>query len=199
MARKRKLSQADVELDLTPMIDVIVLLIIFFILAGRITSEIRANEITVPPTRTAEEMDVPPDWGHVVIEVYGTTTVTGGGDPHNTIQVAGTGIKWRTSKLDDYTAYQNLRRFLDEVYVRAVKYQDPLNTGMMLPQVELEVRADGDAEYRLVQEILQVASDSIDPHNEMKPKDHTKTGGVGNAKPFVNIQFTTFKPGDRES
>ena len=40
-----------------------------------------------------------------------------------------------------------------------------------LPEVELEIRADGDAEYRLVQEILQVASDSVDPSNGMKPKN----------------------------
>ena len=73
MARKRKLSQADIDLDLTPMIDVIFLLIIFFILAGRITAEITNNKITVPPTITAEKWEKPDDWEHYKIEVWGST------------------------------------------------------------------------------------------------------------------------------
>ena len=71
---KLRIRQENVELDLTAMIDVIFLLIIFFILAGRITSEIRSNEITVPPARTAQEMETPPNWQHRVIEVYGDTS-----------------------------------------------------------------------------------------------------------------------------
>ena len=50
MAKKKKLAQPDIKLDLTPMIDVIFLLIIFFILAGKITAEISNENITVPPT-----------------------------------------------------------------------------------------------------------------------------------------------------
>lgn len=194
MARRPKLQQAGTDLDLTPMIDIIFLLIIFFLLAGRITSEIRANWITVPPTRTAEEMDVPPDWGHLVIEVSGTTTRDDGGAPSNKIKF---GDKtWISRGIDDFTAYVELRTALDIAYDRAVKFDDPLGTGMKLPQIELEIRADGDAEYRLVQELLQVASDSVDATNDMKPKQHTN---LALAKPFVNIQFTTFKPGDKES
>jgi biopolymer transport protein ExbD len=197
MARKPKVKQGDTDIDMTPMIDIIFLLIIFFILAGRITSELRTNWITVPPTKTAEEIKPPPDWGHMVIEVSGSTTNARAGAMSNTIIFGNQ--RWQTNELNDFTAYIGLRQALNGVYDRAIKYDDPLGTGMKLPQVELEIRADGDAQYRLVQEVLQVASDSVDPANEMKPKDHAASGGLAAAKPFVNIQFTTFKPGDRES
>ena len=81
MARKIRMTHGDIKIDLTAMIDVIFLLIIFFILAGRITSEMRSNEITVPPARTAQEMERPPNWRHAVVEVYGNTTRAGGGGP----------------------------------------------------------------------------------------------------------------------
>ncbi|TVR44800.1 MAG: hypothetical protein EA402_06080 [Planctomycetota bacterium] len=199
MRRRKKLSQADSEIDLTPMIDVIFLLIIFFILAGRITSEMRSNQITVPPARTAEEMQTPPDWRHAVIEVFGSTTRGGGGEPRNTIRLGWTGQTRTVSGVDDFSSYIWLREELDRLYEVAQKYQDPLGTGMMLPQVELEIRADGEAEYRLVQEIMQVASDSIDPRNDMKPKDLGNPPNFALARPFVNIQFTSFRPGDRET
>lgn len=197
--RRRNFKGSEAELDLTPMIDVIFLLIIFFILAGRITSEVRSNEITVPPARTAEEMQTPQDWRHAVIEVFGDTTR--GNDPASTIKLATwPGAPKRSVRgVDDYSSYIWLRRQLDDLYDRADKYDDPLGTGMQLPQVELEIRADGDAEYRLVQEIMQVASDSIDPSNEMKPKNLGDPPDFGLAKPFVNIQFTSFAPGDREN
>lgn len=198
--RKTRLTQAEAELDLTPMIDVIFLLIIFFILAGRITSEMRSNQITVPPARTAEEMATPPNWRHAVIEVFGTTTRDGGGEPRNTIKLGWTNAPPRTvSGVDDYSSYIWLRQELDQLYESALKYPDPLGTGMQLPQVELEIRADGDAEYRLVQEIMQVASDSIDPSRNMLPKDLGNPPNFALARPFVNIQFTSFRPGDRNN
>lgn len=202
MARRKRLSQADSEIDLTPMIDVIFLLIIFFILAGRITSEMRSNQITVPPARTAEEMNTPPDWRHAVIEVFGSTTRGASGTasvPRNTIRLGWTGETRHVSGKDDYSSYIWLRQELDRLYEVAQKYPDPLGTGLMLPQVELEIRADGEAEYRLVQEIMQIASDSIDPNNEMRPKDLGNPPNFALARPFVNLQFTSFRPGDRET
>jgi biopolymer transport protein ExbD len=201
MARRARLSQGDIEVDLTAMIDVIFLLIIFFILAGRITSEMRSNEITVPPARTAEEMDRPPNWRHAVIEVFGNTTRSGVGTPRNTIKLGwlSEGNSRTVSELDDYSSYVWLREELDRLYQRVNRYDDPLGTGIQLPEVELEIRADGDAEYRLVQEVLQVASDSVDPANGMQPKNLGSPPNFALAKPFVNILFTSFRPGDRES
>ena len=61
------------------MIDVIFLLIIFFILAGRITDDIANNQITVPPTKTAEKWEKPEGWKNVRVEVWGNTQDKGQG------------------------------------------------------------------------------------------------------------------------
>jgi hypothetical protein len=101
---------------------------------------------------------------------------------------------WYAKDKDDFNTYVKLRSSLDRVYETwPGKFPDPKGTGMMLPQVILEVRADANAQFRVVQEILQVASDSADPSNGMKPKQHA---APANAKPFVNLMFTTFAPGD---
>lgn len=193
MARKVKIKPNEVDLDLTPMIDIIFLLIIFFILAGRITSEMRVNDVTVPPTKTAEKMDTPSGWRHIIVETWGKTQTAGGGKPLNQIKL-NTNTPWPARGTDDYTAYQHLREALDEIYIAADKRPDPLGTPLRLPNVVLEIRADREAEYRLVQEIMQVASDSVDPFNDMKPKAHADPS---QAKPFVNLIFSTFKPGDK--
>ena len=168
---KRKLAQPDIKLDLTPMIDVIFLLIIFFILAGKITAEISNENITVPPTKTAEEIDVPPDWVPVKIEVWGNTQDPGPGlESGLKIQL---GLDEWTSVGHDgpnsMTAYIRLRESLDRIWDQADKYTDPKTNQVQLPKVMLELRADADTEYRVIQEIQQIASDSNDPNDKMLP------------------------------
>ena len=70
---KHKLEHADAELDLVPMIDCIFLLLLFFMLCGRITMDQRVEQITVPPTKTAQKPDNPKDWERIVINVFGST------------------------------------------------------------------------------------------------------------------------------
>ncbi len=192
MAKKRKVQQGDVELNLTPLIDVIFLLIIFFILAGRITSELRAEKITVPPSYTAEETPVDNEWMRVIIELEGETQSNAGvTDPKNQIRFGG-GPWHQIAGADDYEGYQHLRQELDRIHRHAPDYKEA--NGMQLKKVVVEIRADGDCEYRLVQEVMQVISDSIDPFRDMKPANHASPA---DAKPFVNIQFTTRKPDDQ--
>jgi len=64
----------------------------------------------------------------------------------------------------------------------------------MLPKVVLEIRADADTEYRVVQEVQQVVSGSINPFDGMKPMT---ISSPAQAKPFVFLNFTTRSPGDR--
>lgn len=199
MARKRKLSQADIDLDLTPMIDVIFLLIIFFILAGRITAEITNNQITVPPTITAEKWEKPDDWEHYKIEVWGSTQdQAGAGQAGHTVKF-GLNPEWVSTGsqgAEAFYAYQKLREELDELYDRADKYKDPVS-GIMLPKIVLELRSDGDTEYRVVQEIQQIATDTIDPFpNENGEFMQPNKVSPDNMKPFVNFQFTTRTPDD---
>jgi len=193
--RKFKLKQGDFEMDLTPMIDVIFLLIIFFILAGRITNELRAEKITVPPTQTAEDSDDEDEWQRVIVEADGhTMQAEGNRDPVNEIRVNG-GEWMRQKGLGDLSAYQKLREKLDRIYDHHPYEQegdDP--SGMTLKKIIVEIRADADAEYRIVQEIMQIASDTIDPWKEMKPIQQQPS----EAKPLVNIEFTTRRPDNSE-
>jgi biopolymer transport protein ExbD len=191
MGAKVRVKQERDEVDMTAMIDLIFLLIIFFILAGKITSDLKSELITVPPTFTAETIEIPDEWGHIVIDVFGTTQKgVANQPPRNTIKVDK--HIWYSEGTDNFKGYIGLREVLDLSYARAAKYTDP-KTGMQLPKIIVEVRADGDAEYRLVQEIQQVLSDTIDP-NTFTPR--AITNPKEQLKPFVNLLFTTRRPGD---
>jgi len=64
---------------------------------------------------------------------------------------------------------------------------------MRLPKVIVEIRADADTEYRVVQEIQQVLTDTLDLET-MQPK---KGLDPKTARSFVNLDFTTRRPEDK--
>jgi biopolymer transport protein ExbD len=194
--RKFRLQFADAELDLVPLIDCVFLLLLFFMLCGRMSTDNRTEQITVPPTKTANKFDPQPGWERLVVNVYGSTQNKPGAKatPRNSIAVPPR-PPWITAGIDDYTGYQKLREVLNNVYDKAPKYDDPKTKGVMkLPKVIVEIRADGDTEYRVVQEIQQVLTDSIDPFNNMLPRQGVKPE---NMKPFVVIDFTSRRPGEK--
>jgi len=180
----------DIEVDLVPMIDVVFLLLLFFMLCGHITMETRVEQITVPPTKTAQKLDTPENWERIIVNVFGSTSA--GKPPRNTIRV--NNVNYVAQGIDNFEAYQKLRQVLDAAYDRAEKFPDPKNTGFMLPKVVLEIRADADTEYRVVQEVQQVVSGSINPFDGMKPMT---ISSPAQAKPFVFLNFTTRSPGDK--
>ena len=186
--KKRKFPSMSDELDLVPLIDVVFLILLFFILCGRLTIDARTEQITVPPTRTAAKFE-DKGWERIVVNVFGSTQ--NGKPPRNTISVPPMS-PWITAGVDDYTGYQKLRETLNKVHDKAEKYDDPKGTGMKLPKVIIEIRADAETEYRVVQEIQQVVSDTIDPYNNML----ARAAKPGELKSFVNIDFTTRRPGD---
>lgn len=195
--RRRKISQATDEVDMTALIDIIFLIIIFFILAGKITSDLRPEKITVPPTKTARDMELPPGWQKVVINVRGDTQTSRirGKPPFHEIMIGDSAV-WRGNGYSDFGSYQKLRQFLDRVYDAADKYDDPNGTGIRLPMVAVEIRADAETEYRVVQEVQQVMSDTVDPFPDangkhMLPKKHDSPADM---KSFVDIRFTSKKP-----
>jgi len=186
--KKRKFGQIGDDLDLVPLIDVVFLILLFFILCGRLTIDARTEQITVPPTRTAAKFE-DKGWERIVVNVFGSTKL--GSPPRNTIAVPPI-APWVTAGVDDFTGYQKLRETLNKVHDKAEKYDDPKGTGMKLPKVIIEIRADAETEYRVVQEIQQVVSDTIDPYNNML----ARVAKPGELKSFVNIDFTTRRPGE---
>jgi hypothetical protein len=184
---------ADADLDLVPMIDCIFLLLLFFMLCGRISMDQRTEQVTVPPTKTAHKPEDPRGWERIIISVYGSTQA--GKVPRNSLRINQRDYIVTEGK-DNYEGYRKLRQILNESYDRAEKMPDPKGTGMKLPKVILEIRADSDTEYRVVQEIQQVATDTIDPFNDMKPTTRLALD-VTQGKPFVHLNFTTRSPTDR--
>src|SRR3954467_13684697 len=51
--RRFRFTWADGEIDLVPLIDCVFLLLLFFLLCGRMTLDQRSEQITVPPAKTA--------------------------------------------------------------------------------------------------------------------------------------------------
>ena len=188
--KKRRLPQADEHLDLVPMIDCIFLLLLFFMLCGRLSSDMRTEQITVPPTRTAAKFEDPRGWERILIGVFGKTQ--DGKPPMNTIAMPQIQKQWNSDGVDNYTGYQKMRTELNKIFDKADKYDDPKGTGMKLPKVIVELRADAQTEYRVVQELQQVLTDTIDPFNNMLPHNVPPN----QLKCFVNLDFTTRKPGD---
>lgn len=193
--KKKRMPQIDEHLDLVPLIDCVFLLLLFFMLCGRLSSDMRTEQITVPPTKTAAKFD-PKGWTRVVINVFGSTQE--GKPPRNSIQIGGSHVApWVTSATEGdarFQGYQELRKALDKIYDKAEKYPDPKTNGLIqLPKVIVEIRADAETEYRVVQEIQQILCDSIDPFNKMLPKAIQPA----QMKAFVNLDFTTRKAGDK--
>ena len=183
--RKMKLPQQDDHLDLVPLIDCVFLLLLFFMLCGRMSTDQRTEQITVPPTKTAAKFDGGKEWQREVINIFGSTQ--NGDPPRNALRMGAQ--TWYAKGLDDYSAYQRLRQIMDTIYDRADKYDDPKGTGIKLPKVIVELRADSETEYRVVQEVQQVLTDALDL-TTMKPKQNIDKATM---KAFVNIDFTTRK------
>ena len=198
--RKVKLTPFDDHLDLVPLIDCVFLLLLFFMLCGRLTLDQRTEQITVPPTKLARKLDADNEKTRVLINVFGNTRLTGGTTekavPRNTISMvprAGAPPeKWHQTGGEGpnaFSGYKALRKRLDDIYDRANKKPDPKNSSLQLPQVIVEIRADCDTEYRVVQEIMMILTDSVMIDEKEGIKARPVTGGV--MRPFVEIDYTT--------
>jgi hypothetical protein len=173
--RKRlRLGWADGEIDLVPLIDCVFLLLLFFLLCGRLTLDQRPEQITVPPGKTAHPI-VKGERPREVISVSGLH------GERATLELSGRHFAARPGE-DGYAA---LRALLDHVWDAAEKRPDA-RSGLQLPQVTVEIRADGDADFRVVQELEQVVADCVDPVS-MQAKS-------GARRPFVDVDFTARKP-----
>ena len=185
--RKLRLPQQDDHLDLVPLIDCVFLILLFFMLVGRLSTDQRTEQITVPPTKTATKFE-DNKWSREVINIFGSTK--DGDPPRNTIRIGNR--DFNQTGVADFSGYAAMRLIFDKVYDKAEKYTDP-KSGLSLPKVIVELRADADTEYRVVQEMQQVLTDTVDPNNKMQ----IKKVDPKNMKPFVNIDFTTRRTTDK--
>lgn len=168
---------SDHEVDLVPMIDCIFLLLLFFMLCGHLSVTERVEQISVPPATTAAEIPPPAQWHQEVINLGG-----GRADLPARIRV---GQVFDSAGLSREEGLVRLRTLLDRIHEFNARYRDPAS-GLELPQVVIELRADGEVPWRSVQEIQQVVADTIDPATG-RPKD-------GPRRPFVHLHFSARDP-----
>lgn len=129
---------ADHEVDLVPLIDVVFLLLLFFMLCGHLTVTDRVEQITVPPATTAKTITPPDRWRHEVINLGG-----GRDDLPVRIRVGQTMDSAGLSHIDGLT---RLRVLLDRLHAFSDTYLDEAS-GLQLPQVIIELRADTDVPW----------------------------------------------------
>lgn len=174
------LQLTDHEIDLVPLIDCVFLLLLFFMLCGHLSVSERAEQITVPPAQTATEIPPPADWRHEVINIGG-----GRADLPTRFRV---GQTFDSAGLSREEGLVHLRALLDRIYDFNPTYRDTAS-GLDLPQVMIELRADTEVPWRTIQDVQQVLADSIDPRSGL-PKD-------GARRPFIHLHFSARDPNAR--
>jgi biopolymer transport protein ExbD len=173
------LQNADAEVDLVPLIDCVFLMLLFFLLCGHLSITSRVEQITVPPARTAQQINLPDHWHHEVINV-------GGGRRDDPVRLR-IGQVLDTAGLANDERLTRLRSMLDRIHEMNATYIDPAS-GLRLPQVVVELRVDAEVPWRAVQEVEQVLADSIEPGSGL-PKS-------GLRRPFPMLTFSVRDPAD---
>jgi biopolymer transport protein ExbD len=168
---------ADHEIDLVPLIDCVFLLLLFFMLCGHLSVNERGEQITVPPARTATTIPPPDRWRREVINL-------GGGRADLPVRIR-VGQSFDSAGLTHADSLTQLRGLLDRLYAFSETYDDPAS-GLQLPQVVVELRADANVPWGQVQELEQVLADNIEPATGL-PKDGTR-------RPFVHLLFSARDP-----
>lgn len=176
---RASLGQADVDVDMVPLIDCVFLLLLFFLLCGHLTVSSRAEQITVPPAQTAQEIILPDRWHHEIINV-------GGGRRDDPVRIR-IGHVLDTAGMTTDDSLTGLRTILDRIYAMNATYFDPVS-GLTLPQVMMELRVDADVPWRAVQEVQQLLADSIEPATGLLK--------VGTRRPFPQVSFSVRDPAD---
>jgi biopolymer transport protein ExbD len=157
------------EIDLVPLIDCVFLMLLFFMLCGSISVDLRREQITVPPATTASHI-TNQQWKREIINL--SAAVPGPA----VIRVGARHFAAAPGRAD---GYPGLRTLLDQVYAQSDKFTG--NDRRLLPMTVVELRADGDCDMRMVAEVMQVVADAVDPATM---QGHH--GGQG----FQRVEFT---------
>lgn len=141
MARKRS-EGTEVKMDMTPMIDVVFLMIIFFLIVSDLTQQDLA-EIFLPKADQAQEDEMTK--GRMIVNIYGEEQNKDG-----EIEIK----RQAYPTLDDSSAVQALRNYL------AVEVQkgeiEPDGTS----ERPLLVRADKTTQFKHVQKVMRVCGEN---------------------------------------
>lgn len=162
-------ASAGYELDLVPLIDVVFLILLFFILCGRLTIQERTEQISVPPARTASVQSHP---DHVLLNIRG--------DDRPLLSLGGDG-QWLDPT--EPATWIALRWRMDQVWMRSDKVE---RDGQTVADTVIELRADGSATFGLIQVAQQIISGSVDPVTFLPRR-------MAN-NPFVMVDLTARAP-----
>ncbi len=160
----------DDDIDLNPLIDVVTMLLVFFLIGGRISDTTTVDQITVPPTLTGS---IPTSGPQLLV-------INLRGDDQRLEMTIGPN-RFAGGALERQP-FVDLRELLDRVHQRAPKRWQG---GVEVADVALELRADGRTPYHMIQQVLAIAADSVDPA--------AATPRVGDVvrRPFTDLRFTT--------
>lgn len=172
--RRRIHPAIDVDVDLVPLIDCVFLLLLFFILCGRLIDEERWEQVTVPPATTAHEVVKRQDWQRTTINVKGDAL-------HPEVVMGGARLTGNTGEV-----WSQVRTRLDRIHDQAERRSDARAPMGFAPKVVISLRADLDMDWRVVQDCQQILADSIDPR--------TGTPKEGLRRPFTQLEFAAWKP-----
>ena len=130
-----------IEMDMTPMIDVVFLLIIFFMIITDLTQQ-DLEELKLPPARAAIEDKPDPKVVRPIIN----------------IPQSGRMIVKREEKYNPETDgddMSRLERYLADVSALMPHKMDP-DIGVLLPDNPLMIRADMNTEFKYIQRIMEI-------------------------------------------
>ena len=134
-------AQTEMEMDMTPMIDVVFLLIIFFMIITDLTQQ-DLEELRLPQARSAVEDKPDPKVVRPILNIPQSGKMIAKREEYYAPEVDG----------DDMT---RLERYLVDQAARMPKKMDE-KVGAMLPDNPLMIRADEFTEFKYIQRIMEI-------------------------------------------
>jgi biopolymer transport protein ExbD len=136
--RKHRRPSFETKIDMTSMIDLTFLLVIFFVLTSSFTT-LNLEDVTLPVALSAREQEKPPE-GVIIINVKKTSDATREGK----IVFDGT----------DQTPESLENALKNEVLVHAEQYGPEIHEGQRLSKLEVLVRADEGVQSKYIRDVF---------------------------------------------
>jgi len=134
-------AQTEMEMNMTPMIDVVFLLIIFFMIITDLTQQ-DLEEVKLPPAMAAVEDKPDPKVVRPIINVPQSGSMIAKKENYYDPEEDG----------EDMT---RLERFLSDQSAQMPRKKDDV-TGLMLPDNPLMIRSDKNTEFKFIQRIMEI-------------------------------------------